>query len=355
MDFDALAAIYRAKNDDELIQLFEQRGELTSEAQMALSAELALRKIVIPLAAETLTHHSEASYPRAIAKPQAIHVGEFIEETLHFYIGNRWLFLRLISPAVLIGYFSIVFARHETRALIHKLYPDIGPHALSVAVLKIGLVSWAGYLVSWMAFSVSFAAICYAVKQRDEGFDISVQDSFLIVSRRFGAFLRLSGLLLFVVVGLELFATVPVTFLVDRFFGYRYWSQLSICIYLLVGAALLVASRFGLAIPAFVLDEYSAARAMFRSDELTRGRWAILAALLFKSGVGGYVAGMLPFWLAQLLLRGVHLPAWSNQVLTGISLAAVIAVEPVMFIGFALLYLRASAMASELNAQPVLA
>jgi hypothetical protein len=108
------------------------------------------------------------------------------------------------------------------------------------------------------------------------------------------------------------------------------------------GSALLVLSRFGLAIPALVLDNCGVAKAMFRSDELTEGTWLTLAALLFKSVVGGYVAGMCPFWLASLTLREVSLPAWFPWLLNAASVAAVIVVEPTMFIGFALLYLRMS-------------
>jgi hypothetical protein len=62
---------------------------------------------------------------------------------------------------------------------------------------------------------------------------------------------------------------------------------------------LLVFSRFGLAVPALVLDDRSVSQAMFRSDELTEGKWLILAILLVKSLIGGYVAGMIPFWLPR--------------------------------------------------------
>ncbi len=113
--------------------------------------------------------------------------------------------------------------------------------------------------------------------------------------------------------------------------------------YAAVGLALLLLSRFGLAIPAIVLDRYGVAKAIFRSDELTEGTWSILAALLAKSVVGGYLVGMLPFWIASHLLAGMLLPAWFPWLLDAASVAGVIVVEPTMFIGFALLYERMSA------------
>lgn len=112
----------------------------------------------------------------------------------------------------------------------------------------------------------------------------------------------------------------------------------------LTNLALLVLSRFALAVPAVVLDHYGVTQGMFRSDELTEGKWLTLAALLAKSLVGGYIAGMCPFWLASWLLTAIPLPYWFPWVLTVASIAAVTVAEPTMFIGFALLYLRMSGL-----------
>jgi len=109
-------------------------------------------------------------------------------------------------------------------------------------------------------------------------------------------------------------------------------------------------SRFGLAIPALVLDNYRVGQAMFRSDELTEGKWLTLAVLLSKSLIGGYVAGMLPFWLASWIQTSIVLPAWFRWVLTAASIAGVTVVEPTMFIGFVLLYLRMSPLPSTSSA-----
>jgi len=91
------------------------------------------------------------------------------------------------------------------------------------------------------------------------------------------------------------------------------------------------------------LDNCRIGQAMFRSDELTEGKWLTLAILLAKSLIGGYIAGMIPFWLAGWIWAYVRVP-W--QFLTVASIAAVTAVEPFMFIGFALLYVRTAALYS---------
>jgi hypothetical protein len=85
---------------------------------------------------------------------------------------------------------------------------------------------------------------------------------------------------------------------------------------------------------------------MFRSDELTEGKWLTLTVLLAKSLIGGYVAGKCPFWLASWIPPNIPLPSWFPWVLTVASIVGVTVVEPTMFIGFALLYSRMSSLSS---------
>ena len=118
------------------------------------------------------------------------------------------------------------------------------------------------------------------------------------------------------------------------------------------GFAVLLISRFALAVPAVVLDNYGVAQAMFRSDELTEGKWLTLAALLTKSLAGGYA--FLPFWLAARVAESTPLPSWLPWVLNAASIIGVTLVEPTMFIGFALLYASAPSLPSTENAAHVL-
>ncbi|HSS98182.1 MAG TPA: hypothetical protein VLK33_14175 [Terriglobales bacterium] len=106
------------------------------------------------------------------------------------------------------------------------------------------------------------------------------------------------------------------------------------------GLLLLVLSRFALAVPAVVLDQSTAWRAVFRSDELTQGKWSTLAALLAKSLVGGYVAAMLPYWVSPWIPASIVTFSWYPWIQVLVSTLAVAVVEPPMFIGFALLYLK---------------
>jgi hypothetical protein len=108
-------------------------------------------------------------------------------------------------------------------------------------------------------------------------------------------------------------------------------------------------SRFFLAVPAVILDDYRVGQAMFRGDKLTEGKWLTLAALLAKSLIGGYIAGMCPFWLASIIHFSVPPGSWFRWILTIASIIAVTVVEPTMFVGFALLYLKRTAPESAPN------
>jgi len=55
---------------------------------------------------------------------------------------------------------------------------------------------------------------------------------------------------------------------------------------------------------------------------------------------------MCPFWLASLIRFTAPLPSWFPWILTIASIIGVTVAEPPMFVGFALLYLKMSALNS---------
>jgi len=117
-----------------------------------------------------------------------------------------------------------------------------------------------------------------------------------------------------------------------------------------MGIALLVFSRFVLAMPALILGDYPVGKAIFRSDELTERKWLVLAVLLLKSLVGGYIAGMLPSGSPGSSPRTFSLASSFHGILTIASVIGVTPIEPILFIGFALLYLKTSAAPSQAHA-----
>jgi hypothetical protein len=346
MDIQDLAILYRAKTDEELVRLADQTSQLTLEAQNILSIELATRRIHPAiqgniLSVQQVTAADRNSFGRGVSLP----TGDFVQEVLRFYHNHIRLFVKLVFPAVAIGTLAIITTRHEARE-IFRTAPrssllEHGPGFWAVVFL-----SSSGWIASWIAFSVSFGAICSAVESITTGFEGSVMDSFHAVGEGFSTLLRLAALLLVSFWTLEVVFELPTLGVFVPLSRSLFGRVNSLPIYgltfIALSAAAWIISRFGLAIPAVVLDDVGVRQGLIRSYNLTRGRSPILAILLVKSIVGGYVAGTLPFWLAGLIPAGISLPSWFSWLLTFVSVAAVAFVEPVMFIGLALLYLKTS-------------
>lgn len=360
MEIQGLINAYRAKSDDELLQLASDPEHLTSDARLALKSELSRRNIdlvehlTVAVAGRDRKYIDEMSVPekRLEHQPHAAH--EFVAEALRTYQRHFWLFFKITAPAVIIGTIAIIAGRNESREIVRH-YPGGYQSILhSSAILWIWVAASAGYLISSMAFAFSFGAASVAIRDIESGTVPSVAGCFGAVRERLGPFLRVSVLLLFLsVAAVALGGLLFVVALSALRHAHFSLGRLSVWLmsFAFPALALLVVSRFALAIPAVVLDGYGVAPSMFRSDELTEGKWLTLAAILSKSLVGGYLAAMFPFWLAYWLIPpSVSLRSWFPWLLTVASIIGVTVVEPTMFVGFGLLYLRTSGVA--LQAMP---
>jgi len=303
---------YQSKSDEELLQLAADSTLLTPEAHSALAGELTRRRLG---PTPSLKLSPVADQPQAGA--QAMHglqatnshsTGEFITEVLRLYRAHWRLFLMLVAPAVAAGYVIFYLKREMTMEIARRLF--YGQATTLVTYVEMSAVGLAGSTVSWMAFSCAFGAICFSVRQIQTGNVTTVAGSFAAVRQRSVAFVRISLLLFLVCIVLYVGATFALSGVVwlasrhVRLNSFTFWALT----FALTGGALLLLSRFALAIPAVVLDNFGAGKAMFRSDELTEGKWLTLLALLSKSVIGGYVAGMCPYWLASWLLAGKSVP-----------------------------------------------
>lgn len=346
---------YEAKSDEELIQLADSLEHLTSDARLALQGELSKRKISAPRSSEALQHNEgrrdvpHATTSARLSEGEQQGVGDFVAEVLRTYHSNFWLFVKITAPAVIISTIVIISGRNEAREVARHLPRGYDLVAHPSEILEIWLANFSAYLVSWMVFAFSFAGICIALEESAAGFAPSPWHSLFNVRERLGTFLRLSLLLFVLVLMVE---AVSIMLGTGVFWALHQWHVrpshflIFVVSYTAAGLALLVVSRFALAVPAVVLDDCTVKHAMFRSDELTRGKSLTLAALLAKSLIGGYVAAMCPFWLASFIRATVPLPPWFPWILTAASIIGVTVVEPTMFVGFALLYLKTSKIGS---------
>jgi hypothetical protein len=349
MQIQELAKSYQTKTDEELLQLAAHSEQLTPEAHSFLTSELARRRIDTTEYLEAHTDEGEKARTRGLSLPAYPRgVAEFVEEVLRVYRGQFWFFIKLIAPAVVVGYIAVQMGRNEGREIARHLPRGLALLSHQTEFVEMWLANTAGYLVSWMAFSLSFGAICCGVDQIRAGVTPSVADAFGAICHRLGSFLRLSLLLFFFLIlvaeGAGGLLVVGILWVLRQ--GQVHPGRFGIWVvtFGVFWLVLLLMARFGLALPALILDDYGVGQAMFRSDELTEGKWLTLAVLLAKSLIGGYVAGMFPFWLASFIPANVQLPSWFPWTLTTASMAGVTVVEPTLFIGFALLYLKNAAV-----------
>lgn len=364
MQIDHIASAYAAKTDEELLQLASQLNELTLEAETALKTELGKRRIK---GTELFTSRNpagtEPSQPRAASESplfastaESSGLSAFVAEVLRIYHAQFWLFTKLVFPAVALGCIAIMLGRNESREIARNLPHGIEMLSHHTEITEMWIAMITGFFTSWTAFSFSYAAICVAVHQLAAGRVPSASECFAPVRARLGAFLRLSSLLFFFLlagVGLTTLLETGLYSLLHRMSVHVNGVEVGLISWAFIGFIFLALSRFALSIPAVVLDNCRIGESLFRSDEFTERKWLILAVLLGKSLVGGYVAGLLPFWIASSLFATIPIPSWFPWVLTAASIAAVTPVEPPMFIGFAMLYLQRASSSSipALNAQ----
>lgn len=351
MQIPDFAQLYQAKTDEELVELAASLEQLTTEARFALQGELSRRRISIHNDCSESPNNggkqvSVKSATAGLRETEWQGVGNFVAEVVRTYHSEFWLYFRITAPAVTISTIAIITARKEVRGIWRHLPRGVEMLAHHTEFLEMWLINLSAWLVSWMAFSFVFGAICIALDESLTGFTPSAWSSFLSIRERLGTFLRVCLLLFVLALVTEAASGLLGT---GVFWGFHQLHVhptsflIAVVSYGTAAFAFLVLSRFVLAIPAVILDDCRVGRAMLRSDELTQGKWLALAALLAKSLIGGYVAGMCPFWLASLVRVTEPLPSWFPWMLTAASVILVSVVEPTMFIGFALLYLKMSA------------
>jgi hypothetical protein len=341
MQIEDLVKAYYEKSDEELMRLGASMGHLTAEAQLALRAELSRRHLNVE-EEQRADDHAITGRPRIRERQDVV---KFVAEVLSVYHARFWLFFNITVPAVIISTAALIMRRRLEWEIARQLPRGMRLSGDLTALIEATALSFSVYLISWMVFSLAFATICVALEEAEAGYKPSAWSSLANVCEKRGAFLGQSVLLLFLMlaaVAASSLAGLAVVWALRQWVFPRSGFALTLIFYVAPFLGLLVLSRLALAIPAIVLDDFSVWQAMLRSIALTRGRWLTLAALLAKSLVGGYVAGMLPFWLVSQAHLTTPMPSWFPWFLTSASVIGVTVAEPPMFIGFALMYLKAS-------------
>jgi hypothetical protein len=326
--------IYEAKTDEELLVVARDMGRLTLEARAALESELSRRGLQQTEIEQTVEEVSPMA--QVITGPYSS-TSEFLVGVTRTYREHFWLFFTLIAPAAVLSFYLVLRVRERAISALYLSF-QLGSRSMEATLAEARLIGYATYFASWIFFCIAYAGIASAVVRLGSGQTPSIHHCFANLSNRKWPFLKISALLFFllgiavffknlVVGGFFLLFTREALSWTGRLFEYA--------ITLIVMAAV---SRLALAIPIVLHDAVGARDSLFRSDELTEGRWIALFVLVFKSVWGAYILGKLPFWFAGWTSEYFHFRSWF---LTLASVTAVALVEPFMFIGFSLMYVTA--------------
>jgi hypothetical protein len=268
----------------------------------------------------------------------------FVRDVARLYHHDGWLFLKMLLPAAIFGYFAIYLCEARANEIASTLPHGPARRYHIAEMLEMAAFRFGGFVVDWMFYSFAFGAMTVAVSKLANGQPAEVEDCFQPVSERLLPFLTMSLLLLFITYLACIIFVFLFTFLRIRFpnaFSWMAYNQL-LTGFAIMFPGMLIASRFGLAIPALILEQCSIKKSLFRSDELTQGCWTILAILLLESVFGSLLILQIPQWLFAAAFSRGFAPWWMSWLTLAIGLLLGVLLQPHLLVGFALLHVRRS-------------
>ncbi len=275
----------------------------------------------------------------------------FLQDVLTTYHAHFWLFVKFVVPAAIFGYSAVIFFGGKAQDILSSLPhgPEMSRHWMEI--FAAGFLRFGGFLVSWVVYCFAFAGTCVAVSEIERRVAPSSEQALQAVRERFLPFLRISLVLFLLLLLAMLFAVIAGVILLGaawKLLGWQPTGAVWQIVFLLIGLPFLLAlSRFGLALPAVVLDERRVSDSLFLADRLTSGKLPALLGLLCESVIGSYLAAVGPFWIAGWLLQGRALPAWGPWALWVVAWFGGVLLQPTLFIGLALLYVKSTQSAPE--------
>jgi len=276
-------------------------------------------------------------------------VGELFDRAFTLYRRNLWLFVGIIAlPGVFALAMTILFQIAQRLMMTDLLAASNDPErAASTGVAVIGLIGGAFvfFIIYWVVYMIALGAATYAVSELYVGRVSSVKQAYSGMRGRIGPLLVLllllglrilavglvGGIVLALGVGIGAFVHPVVSGLV-MVFG---------IVALFLGVAFMTL-RYGMTVPALVVERLSPSGAIRRSIALTRGRFWRVVLLVVCAMAVTYAAMLIfqmPFAVAAFLSGPESaLGFWLNIVGAVTGTIGTTFTTPFLVIGLALLY-----------------
>jgi hypothetical protein len=220
------------------------------------------------------------------------------------------------------------------------------PVAALAGIVPLFAISLVSIVVSILLYGIAAAAMTVAISRIYLGRSVSIRDAYAAIQSRIAGVIGLEALVLliyfgsFVALGLATGLGVLAGALVHPILG----AMAAALLFLsgVVALVLLLAGRFSIAVPALVLEDLPPAKAIGRSNALTRGHRVRVVLIYVLMMVITYVGALIfqgPFLILGLVLRENGQPPLWTQLLGAISgsIGGVLT-GPLLCITLALLY-----------------
>ncbi len=252
-------------------------------------------------------------------------LGELLDRTFTLYRGHFWLFAGITAlPQIVVVLLNLLYQGLQAAPVMAPASTPAEAAAQFSRVMEAALVAlFLALIVYWFIYSLAWGATTVAVSEVYLGHAATIRGSYRRVGNRFwglvdvvfSVMLRVFGLFLLTILGFSL-ATAGM-------FAASGKNPVVILLVMLVLLLSMAASfalaiwlglRYGVAIPALLLEELKARQAIRRSVTLTRGyRGRVFLTFLLMAFITWAVTALFqgPFLIAlAVMAKSGNIPFW---------------------------------------------
>jgi membrane-anchored glycerophosphoryl diester phosphodiesterase (GDPDase) len=275
-------------------------------------------------------------------------LGELLDRTFTLYRTHFLLFIGIMALPQLFGVAMNLLLQAAMGPLVFfppATRPPANNPTLARAAGGVLLGIWLVLLLNCVVYAVALGATTFAVSDVYLGRRATIRAAYQHVRGRIGRLLALLGVILLVVFTAYMLAAV-LAVMVSVLLGMLYKPLAVVTAVLgILGGVLLafwLALRYGVAVPALLLEKNRVIQAMKRSAALTKGHLGRVFLIVLMMAVITYAVIAIfqgPFLIAfAIMAKGGFVPLWLRSLSVISAVAGGTLTGPLLMIALALLY-----------------
>ncbi len=250
-------------------------------------------------------------------------LGELLDRTFTLYRSHFWLFIGIMAVpqllAIVLNVTLEILQQHGLVVSSGGIAGARGPEFTMLAAVLV-VVSWVLIILDGMLYALALGATTLAVSEVYLGRSVTIRDAYGNLRGRLWRLIRVAFSIFLRFFGLLVLAAVAMAILIPslaRSTGQSNPIVMGLFFLVLVVVAVAlgvwVVLRYGVAIPALLLENLKARQAMKRSVSLTSGYRGRVFLTLLLMGIVTYAAVLLfqgPFLAAIMMTKGGAASLW---------------------------------------------